>query len=80
MLMDALQGGGLDLPYLRMNGKAVAARNFEPSFRLSLAAKDADLIEHAAARHGMDLRLFHVIRWCKCRVPNSMVVGPSGRA
>jgi hypothetical protein len=31
----------LDLPYLRMNGRAIMERNFEPSFRRTLAAKDA---------------------------------------
>jgi hypothetical protein len=56
-----------------MNGKAVAARNSGPCSGSALAT-DAGLIEHAAPRHGMDLRLFREIRWCRRRVPNSMVV------
>ena len=34
LLFEALEGGALDLPYLRLKGKAIAERNFEPSFRL----------------------------------------------
>jgi 3-hydroxyisobutyrate dehydrogenase len=62
LLLDAIEGGALDLPYLRMKGKAIMERNFEPSFRLSLAAKDARLIEESAQRHEIDLPLFSTIR------------------
>jgi 3-hydroxyisobutyrate dehydrogenase len=62
LLLDAIEGGTLDLPYLRMKGKAIMERNFEPSFRLTLAAKDARLIEEAAERHGIDVPLFSTIR------------------
>jgi 3-hydroxyisobutyrate dehydrogenase len=62
LLFDALEGGTLDLPYLRMKGKAILERNFEPMFRLKLAAKDAALIEESAGRHDLDLPLFRVIR------------------
>lgn len=62
LLLDAIEGGALDLPYLRMKGKAIMGRNFEPSFRLALAAKDARLIEESAQRHGLDLPLFSTIR------------------
>jgi 3-hydroxyisobutyrate dehydrogenase len=62
LLLDAIEGGALDLPYLRMKGKAIMERNFEPSFRLTLAAKDARLIEASAERHGLDLPLFSTIR------------------
>ena len=61
LLFDALQGGPLDMPYLRIKGKAMLERNFEPMFRLSLAAKDAGLIEESAARHDLDLPLFSTI-------------------
>jgi 3-hydroxyisobutyrate dehydrogenase len=40
LLFEALEGGALDLPYLRMKGEAIAARDFDPSFSLRLAAKD----------------------------------------
>jgi 3-hydroxyisobutyrate dehydrogenase len=62
LLFDAFDGGPLDLPYLRLKGKAIAERNFTPSFRLALAAKDAGLIEESAERHGVDLPLFRTIR------------------
>jgi 3-hydroxyisobutyrate dehydrogenase len=62
LLLDALEGGTLDLPYLRMKSKAIMQRQFEPSFRLALAAKDARLIDEAAQRHELDLPLFSTIR------------------
>lgn len=62
LLFDALEGGTLDLPYLRMKGKAMIERDFEPSFRLDLAAKDAALVEEAAERRNLDLPLVRLIR------------------
>jgi 3-hydroxyisobutyrate dehydrogenase len=62
LVLDALSGGPLDLPYLQMKGKAMIERNFEPSFRLALAAKDAVLAEEAASRYGLDLPLIETIR------------------
>ncbi len=58
---DAIEGGTLDLPYLRIKGKAILARDFEPMFRLKLAAKDARLIDDAARARDMDLPLFAAI-------------------
>lgn len=62
LVLDALAGGPLDLPYLQMKGKAIIERDFEPSFRLALAAKDASLIEEAAELHDLDLPLARTIR------------------
>jgi 3-hydroxyisobutyrate dehydrogenase len=62
LLFDALQGGTLDLPYLRIKGKAIMERNFEPSFRLELAAKDAALVDEAAKRRGLDLPVLRAVR------------------
>jgi 3-hydroxyisobutyrate dehydrogenase len=62
LFLEAIAGGSLDLPYLRMKARAIAERNFEPSFRLKLAAKDAALIEEAAREHGLDVPLFTAIR------------------
>ncbi len=61
LLFDALDGGALDLPYLRMKGGAILEENFEPLFRLSLAAKDARLVRESAMRHRLDLPLFATI-------------------
>jgi 3-hydroxyisobutyrate dehydrogenase len=62
LFLDAIEGGALDLPYLRIKSKAIMERSFEPSFRLALAAKDARLIEESAQRHGIDVPLFSTIR------------------
>jgi 3-hydroxyisobutyrate dehydrogenase len=62
LLLEAVAGGPLDLPYLQMKGKAIIARDFEPSFRLALAAKDAGLVEETARRHDLDLPLVRTIR------------------
>lgn len=62
LVLDALAGGPLDLPYLQMKGKAIIDRDFEPSFRLALAAKDASLVEESAERHSLELPLIQTIR------------------
>lgn len=62
LFFAAIEGGTLDLPYLRIKGKAIAERDFEPSFRLALAAKDAGLVQEAAERQGMDLPLLRAVR------------------
>ncbi|HET8980746.1 MAG TPA: NAD(P)-dependent oxidoreductase [Solirubrobacteraceae bacterium] len=62
LLLDAVEGGPLDLPYLRLKAKAVMDRDFTPSFTLKLAAKDAGLAEAAAARHDLDLPVVSAIR------------------
>jgi 3-hydroxyisobutyrate dehydrogenase len=62
LFLDAIEGGTLDLPYLRIKARAIMERSFDPSFRLTLAAKDARLIEESAHRHELDLPLFSTIR------------------
>jgi 3-hydroxyisobutyrate dehydrogenase len=62
LVLDALEGGPLDLPYLQMKGKAIMERDFDPSFSLKLAAKDASLVEESARRHDLDLPLVSTIR------------------
>jgi 3-hydroxyisobutyrate dehydrogenase len=61
LLFEALAGGPLDLPYLRIKGKAMIERNFEPMFRLELAAKDARLVADAARRRGLDLPVLSAV-------------------
>jgi 3-hydroxyisobutyrate dehydrogenase len=61
LLLSAVEGGPLDLPYLRVKAKAIATGNFEPSFRLALAAKDASLIEEAAQARELDLPLLATV-------------------
>ncbi len=62
LFFEAIEGGPLDLPYLRLKGKAMIERDFEPSFALKHAAKDARLVEESIERHGLDLPLPGVIR------------------
>ena len=62
LVLDALSGGPLDLPYLQMKGKAMIERDFEPSFTLGLAAKDAALVDESASSHDLDLPLVRTIR------------------
>jgi 3-hydroxyisobutyrate dehydrogenase len=62
LVLEALGGGPLDLPYLQMKGKAILERDFAPSFRLALAAKDAALAEHSAHAHELDLPLVSALR------------------
>jgi 3-hydroxyisobutyrate dehydrogenase len=62
LVFEALDGGALDLPYLRMKGKAIIEGNFEPSFKLALAAKDAGLVEESAELHNLDLPLMRTVR------------------
>jgi 3-hydroxyisobutyrate dehydrogenase len=62
LLFEALQGGPLDLPYLRTKGRAIAERDFEPAFSLALAAKDAGLVQESAERHGLDLPVVATVR------------------
>lgn len=61
LFFQAIEKGPLDLPYLRVKAQAMAERDFTPSFRLRLAAKDADLVTDAAWHRGLDLPLLEVI-------------------
>jgi 3-hydroxyisobutyrate dehydrogenase len=54
-VLEALEGGALDLPYFRMKSKLMLDEDFPTSFALALAAKDARLVAAAAERHGADL-------------------------
>jgi 3-hydroxyisobutyrate dehydrogenase len=56
-----IEGGPLDLPYLRTKAQAMADRDFRPSFRLKLAAKDAGLVTDAAWQHGLSLPVLEAI-------------------
>jgi 3-hydroxyisobutyrate dehydrogenase len=62
LVLDAVDGGPLDMPYLKLKGKAMLRREFEPSFTLKLATKDAGLVEAAARAHGLDLPVVQAIR------------------
>ena len=55
--LDAVDGGPLDLPYLRAKAGAILRENWEPSFTVSVASKDADLIAEAGRENGARLYL-----------------------
>jgi 3-hydroxyisobutyrate dehydrogenase len=61
LFFQAVEGGPLDLQYLRVKGKAMTARDFTPAFRLTLAARDASLARRAAEEHGLDLPLIEAV-------------------
>lgn len=62
LFLRAVQGGAMDAPYVGMKGKAMLAGQFDPSFALSGALKDAGLIEDAAAAAGFEPELVRVAR------------------
>jgi 3-hydroxyisobutyrate dehydrogenase len=62
LFLDAIEGGTLDLPYLRIKSQAILDQDFTPSFKLTLAAKDARLVAEAAERHHVDVPLVRLLR------------------
>jgi 3-hydroxyisobutyrate dehydrogenase len=60
--LETISGGPVDNPYAQMKGKMMIERNFEPAFKLELAAKDARLVLDAAERHDLDLPMLEAIR------------------
>ena len=56
LLFEAVEGGPLDLPYLRAKGAAMLKGDFSPSFSLRLAAKDARLVAETAEHVGVEAR------------------------
>jgi 3-hydroxyisobutyrate dehydrogenase len=61
LALEALEGGPLDLPYMRMKAKAMLERDFTPSFKLGLAAKDARLAVQAAGHADLELPMLAAI-------------------
>jgi 3-hydroxyisobutyrate dehydrogenase len=61
LFFEAIDGGPLDMPYLRLKGDAMIRRDFEPTFALRLATKDAMLAEQTAERLGLDLPVLKAI-------------------
>jgi 3-hydroxyisobutyrate dehydrogenase len=60
--LEVIDGGPMGPPYAKLKGNAMVERSFEPSFTLSLAAKDAALVVDAAAEAGLDLPLPALVR------------------
>jgi 3-hydroxyisobutyrate dehydrogenase len=60
--LETIEGSPMDLPYAQLKGKMMIERSFDPSFKLSLAAKDAGLVLEATERHDLELPLLETIR------------------
>jgi 3-hydroxyisobutyrate dehydrogenase len=56
-LLEAIEGGLMDVPYFRIKSAMMREDDYPPSFTLRLAAKDAALIREVAAESGADLPL-----------------------
>ncbi len=61
LLVEAISGGPLDSPYFQLKSRAITGRQFDPQFKLELAAKDAGLMEQAMREHDLDLPLVTAI-------------------
>jgi 3-hydroxyisobutyrate dehydrogenase len=61
LFLELIQGGPLDFPYAQLKGKMIVERDFEVSFPLELAAKDARLALEAAERAGIDPVLLRAV-------------------
>jgi 3-hydroxyisobutyrate dehydrogenase len=61
LVLDALEDGPLEAPYMRMKGEAMLRRDFSPSFKLSLATKDARLAADAGAAAGAEIPVIEAI-------------------
>lgn len=55
--LDAVAGGALDMPYLRLKSELILSGNYPPSFTVSAARKDARLILEAAGTAGVRMDL-----------------------
>lgn len=60
LFLSAVEGGPLDAPYVQLKGKAMLAGEFEPSFAVDGAAKDAGLMVAAARDVGVDVEIVEV--------------------
>lgn len=59
--LDTIGGGPTGPPYAELKGKMMIAREFDPSFSLALARKDAALVLEAARRHDFEAPLVELV-------------------
>jgi 3-hydroxyisobutyrate dehydrogenase len=62
LFLDTIAGTGTDSPYAHVKGAAMIAGEYPVAFPLSLAAKDAQLVEEAAEAAGVPLPVAAAIR------------------
>jgi 3-hydroxyisobutyrate dehydrogenase len=61
LFLQAIDGGPLDAPYAKIKAQAMIDRDFEPTFALKHATKDAKLAADAAASRDLDLPVLAAI-------------------
>jgi len=61
LFLDAIRGGGTDMPYAHAKGAAMMSSNYEPSFSIDGVVKDLELIRAAAARAGVPDEILAVV-------------------
>ncbi len=61
LVLDAIEDGPLEAPYMRMKGEAMLKGDYTPSFRLALAAKDAGLAVAAGEAAGAEIPMIEAI-------------------
>jgi 3-hydroxyisobutyrate dehydrogenase len=59
--LDIIDGGPMGPPYAKLKGTMMIDRSYDTSFALSLARKDAGLVEEAARTLGIELPLPRVV-------------------
>lgn len=57
LFLETVKGGPIDSQYLQLKGQKILERELEPSFKLSLAEKDAGLVLAAGEQASVDLAL-----------------------
>jgi 3-hydroxyisobutyrate dehydrogenase len=61
LFLQAIEGGPLEAPYAKIKAQAMIDRDFEPTFALKHATKDAKLAADAAARRQLELPVLAAI-------------------
>jgi 3-hydroxyisobutyrate dehydrogenase len=61
LALDAIEEGPLEAPYMRMKGEMMLKGDYEPSFRLALATKDARLAVAAGRDAGAEIPAIEAI-------------------
>ena len=62
LVLDAIQGGPTDTPYMHVKGKAMIEKNYDVSFALDGVRKDLDLMSAAASESGVNSALLDALR------------------
>ena len=61
-MLEFLSNSAMGSPYVRFKSSALAARNYEPAFRMEMTIKDLDLALRAAEGAGVEMRTTKCVR------------------